>query len=96
MRTSWDTSLKIYARNNLLQTLSNDAILSIPRSNIHRWKNESETKYNDCGLSKVIREEINFISKTREFPSVKKTAEAHIKIIECLCRITNKIKQYKN
>ena len=95
MRTSWDTALKIYARNNLLQTLSNDVILSIPRSNIHRWKNESENKYKDCGLSKVIHEEIDFITKTREFPSVKKTAEAHIKIIECLCRITNKIKLYK-
>lgn len=95
MRTSWDTTLKIYARNNLLQTLSDDLILSIPRSNIHRWKNESETKYKDCGLSKIIREEIDFISKTREFPTVKKTAEAHIKIMECLYRITNKIKKYK-
>lgn len=95
MRTSWDTTLKIYARNNLLQTLPDDLILSIPRSNIHRWKNESETKYKDCGLSKVIREEIDFISKTREFPTVKKTAEAHIKIMECLYRITNKIKKYK-
>jgi hypothetical protein len=72
MRTSWDTTLKIYARNNLLPTLSNDVISSIPRSNIHRWKKESENKYEDCGLSKVIRKEINFITKTREFPSVKK------------------------
>lgn len=95
MRTSWDTSIKIYARNNLLQTLSNEVILSIPRSNIHRWKNEPENKYEDCGLSKIIREEIDFISKTREFPTVKKTAEAHIKIIECLYRITKKIKKYK-
>lgn len=72
MCTSWYTTLKIYARNNLLKTLSNEAILSIPRSNIDRCKNESETKYSDCGLSKVIREEINFITKTREFPLVKK------------------------
>ena len=79
MRTSWDTNLKIYGRNNLLQTLSNDVISSIPRSNIHRWKNESENKYKDCGLSKVIREEINFIKKTREFPSVKKNGRSSSK-----------------
>ena len=95
MQTSWQTTLKIYARNNLLQSLSDDLILSIPKNNIHKWENESKNKQIDCRLTKSIRKEINFITKTREFPNVKKTAEAHIKIMECLFRIFNKIKKYK-
>lgn len=64
-RNSWDTSIKHYARLGLLNTLPDELIASIPRTNLNRWKNEANDKYLCNDLAKFISEEIAFIKKRK-------------------------------
>jgi hypothetical protein len=44
-RISWDTNVKHYIRNGLFDNLPNTIKTQIPKTNKHRWKNETDHKY---------------------------------------------------
>lgn len=47
-RFCWDTNVKHYIRKGLFDNLPEDLKNKIPKTNKHRWKQESEDKYIGC------------------------------------------------
>lgn len=79
-RKSWDTAVKHLVRHGILgDVLLPSQIDLIPSSNISRWKNEADDKYQYCEINKIGKpiaknaitiKEFLFVIKVREkFPS---------------------------
>jgi hypothetical protein len=72
-RISWDTNVKHYIRNGLYNNLPNTIKTQIPKTNKHRWKNESPDKYIGCEVANFIKEELELIKRTGESRNAKKS-----------------------
>lgn len=95
-RISWDTSVKHYVRYGLYNNLPEEIKVQIPRTNIHRWSCETDTKYMGCEVAKFIKEELELIKQTGESRNAKKILEAYFKLSEAYHSIVGKIKGTKN
>lgn len=89
-RISWDTSVKHYVRYGLYNNLPEAIKIQIPRTNIHRWAQETDNKYLGCEVAKFIKEELELIKQTGESRNAKKILETYLKLSQTYHSITGK------
>lgn len=92
---SWDTTIKHYARLGLLNNIPDEILTKIPRSNIHRWKNEPDDKYTGCEIAKFIGEEIELFRKGSQYKNTKKILKAYYRLSDTYNSILHPIKGIK-
>lgn len=96
-RTSWDTTIKHLARENLLcQILNKDQLAMIPRSNISRWKKEPKEKYQFSELNKVIQQELDLIKKINQSSKIKSILKSYFQLSNTLFEIIGNVKNIKS
>jgi putative transposase len=96
-RKSWDTSIKHITRNGLLNdVLTSDQIASIPRSNISRWKLESDDKYSFCEINDIIKQEVELIKRLNQSSKIKKINESYFKLADTFHEVISKVKGVKS
>ncbi|MEW5676024.1 DDE-type integrase/transposase/recombinase [Flavobacterium enshiense] len=95
-RISWDTSVKHYIRLGLYNNLPEEIKVQIPRTNIHRWANETDTKYLGCEVAKFIKEELELIKQTGQSRHAKKVLDVYFKLSETYHSIVGKTRGIKN
>lgn len=72
-RFSYDTSIKHSTRHGLLQDiLTKEQIALIPSSNISRWKQESDNKYQYSKVNEILTQEVGFIKRLNQSSNIKK------------------------
>lgn len=95
-RKSWDTSIKHIIRNGLLNdVLTTNQIATIPRSNISRWKQESNDKYNFCEINDIIKQEIELIRKLNQSSKIKKINQSYFRLADTFHEVISKVKGVK-
>jgi putative transposase len=96
-RKSWDTVIKHIARNGLLEdVLTPEQINSIPRSNISRWKNETDDKYHFCEINQVVKEEVEFIRRFNSSSRIKKINQSYFDLADTFHEVISKVKGVKS
>ena len=96
-RQSWDTSIKHITRNGLLNdVLSLEQIASIPRSNISRWKNESDDKYHYCEINQIVKEEVEFIKRFNSSSRIKKINQSYFDLADTFHEVISKVRRVKS
>ena len=96
-RKSWDTAIKHIARNGLLNDiLSANQIATIPRSNISRWKKETDDKYSFCEINDIIKQEIELIKRLNQSYKIKKINESYFKLADTFHEVISKLKGVKS
>ncbi len=96
-RRSWDTAVKHLARKDLLNdVLTTDQIALIPRSNISRWKSESDQKYTLCEINNIVKQEIELIKRLNQSSRIKKINECYFKLADAFHNIISNIKSIKS
>lgn len=95
-RISWDTNIKHYVRFGLYNNLPEEIKTQIPRTNIHRWANETDDKYFGCEVAKFIKEELELIKQTGQSRNAKKVLETYFKLSQIYHSITGKTKALRN
>jgi len=93
-RISWDTNVKHYIRNGLYNNLPNTIKEKIPKTNKHRWENETDDKYTGCEVATFIKEELELIKRTGESRNAKKVMEAYFKLSDTYHEITASVKRH--
>lgn len=94
-RISWDTNVKHYIRNGLFDNLPDPLKSKIPKTNKHRWKNETDDKYIGCEVASFIKEELELIKRTGASRNAKKVMETYFKLSDAYHEITGNIKGVK-
>jgi hypothetical protein len=96
-RRSWDTSVKHLTRYGVLHdVLSPDQITKIPRSNISRWKQETDDKYAFCDINNIIKQEVELIKRINQSSKIKKINESYFKLADTFHEVISKIKGVKS
>ena len=96
-RKSWDTAVKHITRNGLLSDLlSDEQIATIPRSNIARWKQESDDKYQLCEINKVLKKEVELIKRINQSSRIKRINESYFKLADTFHQIISQVKGIKS
>ena len=96
-RRSWDTSIKHITRNGLLNDiLTTEQIATIPRSNISRWKQESETKYEYSEINDIIQQEVDLIKRLNQSSKIKKINQSYFKLADTFHEVISKVKGVKS
>ena len=71
-RRSWDTAVKHLTRYGVLDdVLNTEQIAKIPRSNISRWKNETDDKYTFCEINSIVKQEVELIKRINQSSKIK-------------------------
>ena len=97
MRNSWDTSIKHLTRSGAIEhLLTAEQIASIPRSNISRWKQEADDKYNFCDINDIIRQEIELINRINQSSKIKKINQSYFKLADAFHKVISKVKGLKS
>ncbi|WP_264564666.1 DDE-type integrase/transposase/recombinase [Flavobacterium sp. N3904] len=94
-RVSWDTNVKHYVRNGLIDNLPNTLKAQIPKTNRYRWKREADNKYKGCEVAHFIKEELELIKRTGESRNAKKVMETYFKLSDTYHKITSSVKGSK-
>ncbi|MDB9835689.1 DDE-type integrase/transposase/recombinase [Flavobacteriaceae bacterium] len=95
-RKSWDTAVKHLVRYDVLQDVLNpDQITKIPRSNISRWKNETDDKYTFCEINNIIKQEIDLIKRINQSSKIKKINQSYFKLADAFHEVISNIKGIK-
>ena len=93
VRKSWDTNIKHLARHGLLNdVLSSEQIMMIPRSNLSRWKNEANNKYQYAELNQIIEKEVDFIKRMNQSSKLKKINESYFKLCDTFHEVISNVK----
>lgn len=96
-RRSWDTTVKHLVRYNVLHdVLSPDQIIKIPRSNISRWKNETDDKYAFCEINNVIKQEVELIKRINQSSKIKKINQGYFKLADIFHEVVANVKGIKS
>lgn len=93
-RISWDTSVKHFVRLGLTESIPNDLISKIPKTNIHRWKKENNHKYLGCELTQFVNEELELIQKLNSSLCAKKVIKAYFRLSDTLHDLLNKVPSF--
>ncbi len=95
-RKSWDTAIKHLTRTGIIHDiLSPEQIKSIPKSNLTRWKNESENKYQYCDINQIIHQEIELIKKINQSSKIKNLNKAYFYLADTFHQVIGSIKGIK-
>ena len=95
-RRSWDTTVKHYVRKGLFNILPFELRKEIPKSNLHRWKNELEDKYTGCEIAEFINQEIELIRRINQSSNIKRINENYFKLLDTLHEVISNIKGIKS
>jgi len=96
-RQSWDTAIKHITRNGLLnEILTADQLVTIPRSNISRWKLESDDKYSFCEINDIIKQEIELIKRLNQSSKIKKINQSYFKLADTFHNVISKVRGVKS
>ena len=85
-RTSYDTSIKHLIRLGLTDVIPNDLLLSIPSSNINRWKNESDSKYLGSELNEIAKEKYELLRKFSKSQKAQKILSGYFQLVK-ICQL---------
>ncbi len=95
-RQSRDTAIKHLTRSGIIyDILSPEQISSIPKSNLVRWKNESEDKYQFCEINQIVHQKIELIKKINQSSKIKKLNEAYFSLTDTFHQVISSIKGVK-
>ena len=95
-RKSWDTAVKHLARHGILDdVLSRSKLKLIPSSNISRWKNESDTKYQFCEINKIITDEIELIRNMNQSSKIKRIVSGYFQLCDTFHTVLSSLKGIK-
>jgi hypothetical protein len=89
IRISYDTSIKHLYRFGLQKTIPKELREQIPKSNIHRWKNEKDTKYLGCQLNEFAKQELELLTAFANAKRAKQIFRASIRISKTLQSIVD-------
>ena len=87
--------VKHYVRFGLHENIPQELVASIHRSNIHRWKNESDDKYMGCDLAAFIKKEIELVSRINRNPKIKKVNEVIFDLVDTFHKVLADVKGVK-
>ena len=95
-RKSWDTAVKHLARHGILEdVLLPSQIDLIPSSNISRWKNETDDKYQYCEVNKIVSDEIELIRKMNQSSKVKRIVSSYFQLCDTFHSVISSVKGIK-
>lgn len=96
-RVSYDTAIKHITRHGLLQDiLTKEQLALIPSSNISRWKQESETKYEYSEINDIIQQEVDLIKRLNQSSKIKKINQSYFKLADTFHEVISKVKGVKS
>lgn len=96
-RQSWDTSIKHLTRHGVIQDiLTAEQIARIPRSNLSRWKHESEGKYLHSEINQIIKKEIELIKCINQSSKIKKINQSYFKLADTFHEVIYDLKNVKS
>ena len=96
-RRSWDTAVKHLTRYGVLHDVLNaEQITKIPRSNISRWKNETDDKYVFCEINNIIKQEVELIKRINQSSKIKKINQSYFKLADTFHDVISNIKGVKS
>jgi putative transposase len=85
-RASYHTHIKSLARQGLLPE---ELVAKIPRTNLHRWRNEHANKYHTCGLPHAPEHET--VASNIEVKKAKRQFTAYVRIVKLLTSIAHSL-----
>ena len=95
-RRSWDTSIKHLTRYGVLHDVLNpEQITKIPRSNISRWKQETDDKYAFCEINNIVKQEVELIKRINQSSKIKKINQSYFKICDTFHEVISNVKGIK-
>ncbi|MFT5891135.1 MAG: putative transposase [Dokdonia sp.] len=95
-RVSCDTSIKHITRHGLLQDiLTKEQIALIPISNISRWKQESDNKYQYSEVNEILTQEVDLIKRLNQSSNLKKINQSYFNLIDTFHEVISKVKGIK-
>ena len=95
-RTSWDTNVKHYVRNGLLENLPLELRKQLPRTNINRWIKEPNDKYVGCEVAQFINEQIELFKKTGQSQNALAILKAYHKLAAIFHTSISNVKAIKS
>ena len=95
-RISWDTTVKHYVRKGLYSNLPTVLQKQIPKTNISRWKAETDHKYKGCQVAQFIAAELALLQRTGQSQNAKTVLEAYFKLSDTYHTIVANVKQIKS
>ena len=96
-RQSWDTSIKHLTRHGILhEVLTLNQINSIPRSNLSRWRYETDDKYRFCEINNIIKQEVELIKRINQSSKIKRINQSYFKLADTFHEMISNIKGVKN
>jgi len=96
-RQSWDTSVKHLVRHGVLHDiLTAEQIASIPRSNLSRWKYESDNKYTFCEINAIVKQEVELIKRMNQSSRIKQINQSYFKLADTFHEVISNIKGVKS
>ena len=100
-RESYDTSVKHLYRKGLEEVIPIGLRKRIPRSTIHRWRNEEKNKYKGCELNELASSELDLLKEFIRSKNAKRIFMTYVRIgrfIESIATdkyIRSKFKEHK-
>lgn len=91
-RTIYHSHIKAMVRDGLLEQR---ILTQIPRSNIHRWKNEDASKYNDFGLPFYLNHEYEVIKSFAHNKTAKRVYTAYFRLIHLVLDIVHPLPGFR-
>lgn len=83
-RNSYDTSIKHLYRSGLEESIPSTLRNQIPRTNIHRWKNEDDSKYVGMQLNYLAKQELDLLTAFAKAKRAKQLFRASLRISKTL------------
>lgn len=96
-RRSWDTSVKHLTRAGLLRdVIGPEQFSMIPRTNLSRWKRESDDKYAFCEINEIVKQEIDLIRRINQSTRIKKINQSYFKLADTFHEVISGVKGVKS
>lgn len=91
VRTIYHTHIKCLVRNGLLDA---SLVKQIPRSNVSRWKAESEDKYFDFGLGLTTDDDLDVIRSFARDQKARRVYAAYVRLVKTILTIAHGTRQF--
>ena len=88
LRVFYHTHIKALVREGLLST---SVLKQIPRSNLYRWRAESQEKYKDFGLILNAEKDYETLKSFAQDRSAKRIYAAYVRIISAVLSIAHSL-----
>ncbi len=90
-RTIYHTQIKSMVREGLLEQ---SILTQIPRTNIHRWKNEPKERYKDFELTSKCQHDYEVIKSFAQHRSAKRIFSAYVRLISFALQLCHSMPRF--